>query len=95
VFLGGRGKNTCFFLRFFSILLPDDNMQGMNKQFQSICAFLSEADMKALFTVTFPDVCRHFNADIRALDNMCYDTFGMSGDELIEHYRSREMNCIE
>ena len=95
MFLGGRGKNTCFFLRFFSILPSDDNMHGMNKQFHSVCAFLSEADMSVLFTVTFPDVCRRFNADLRILDNMCYDTFGMSGDELIEHYRSRGMNRTE
>ncbi len=95
MFFGDVNRNACFFLRFFSILLRGDNMQGMNKQFQSICAFLSEADMNALFTVTFPDICRHFNADLRILDNMCYDTFGMSGDELIEHYRSGEMNSIE
>ena len=56
---------------------------------------MTEADMKALFTVSFTEICRMFDADPYRIDNMCYATFGMSGDELMEQYRSGTMNLIE
>ena len=63
----------------------------MNK-FNSITAFLAETDWNAHFTLTFSDVCRMFDADRRRIDNMLYDTFGMSGDEIIGQYRQGRLN---
>ena len=63
----------------------------MKQKFESICAVLSDMDWCAHFTITFADVCNCFDADIRAIDNLMYDAFGMSGDEVIEQYREGPM----
>ena len=62
------------------------------EKFNAIIAFLAETDWNAHFTMTFADVCRMFDADRCRIDNMLYDTFGMSGDEIIEQYRNGCMN---
>ena len=64
----------------------------MTDKFNTIAAFLSETDWNAHFTLTFADVCRHFRADPGRMDNMMYATYGMSGDEIIEQYRTGAMD---
>ena len=61
------------------------------KEFETITAFLSQTDWNAHYTMTFKDVCRRFGADCRRMDNLMCETFGMSGEELIEHYRTGAM----
>jgi len=63
-------------------------------EFETISAFLSETDWNVCFTLTFEDVCRRFGADSRNVDHLMYDTFGMSGDEIIEQYRRGPMNFV-
>lgn len=65
---------------------------SMKQKFESICAILSETDWSAHFTLTFADVCICFDADMRAIDDLMYDTFGMSGDEIMEQCRFGPMN---
>ena len=71
------------FLLFLAVLIYFAPM----KKFDAVSAFLADTDWNALFTMTFADVCRRFDADPRLMDNLMYDTFGMSGDEIIEQYR--------
>ena len=62
------------------------------KKFEAITLFLAETDWNVHFTLTFADVCRRFDADSRRIDNMLYDTFGMSGEEIIEQYRQGRLS---
>ena len=64
---------------------------GMKQKFDAVCAFLSDTDWKAYFTMNFADVCRRFDADCTQMNNRLYDVFGMSGDEIIEQYRDGPM----
>ena len=63
----------------------------MTDKFNSIAAFLSETDWNAHYTLNFAEVCRRFDADPRIIDNLMYEAFGMSGDEIIEQYRTGPM----
>ena len=42
--------------------------------------------------VAFPDLCSEYDAEPRSMDNMFYDMFGMSGEEVMEQYRN---GCID
>ena len=64
----------------------------MKNEFNAIVAVLSETDWNVSFTVTFADVCRSFDVDPVRMDRMFYDTFGMSGDEMLEQYRQGRMD---
>ena len=44
------------------------------------------------FTLTFEDVCHRFGADLREMDNLMYENFGMSGDEIIGQYREGRLD---
>ena len=66
--------------------------QDMTEKFTAITAFLAATDWNACFTLTFEDVCRRFDADRRRADNMMYEVFGMSGDEMIRQYRNGGMD---
>ena len=57
-----------------------------NLQFQSIFTYLNETPVSALFSISFEDICRRYKADPRHMESLCYDTFGMSGDELLQQY---------
>ncbi len=63
----------------------------MKKKFNAITAFLSETDWNAHYTLTFADLCRRFDVDPCRMDNLMYEAFGMSGDEIIEQYRRGPM----
>lgn len=63
----------------------------MTDRFESIAAFLSGTDWNAHFTLTFSEVCHRFGAVPQQMDRLMYETFGMSGDELIEQYRKGPM----
>lgn len=68
------------FLLYFALM-------NQSQKFELICGVLAETDWNVHFTVTFDDVCRRYGADPRRMDNMFYDRFGMSGEEMIEQYR--------
>ena len=67
----------------------------MKQKLNAISTFLLNTDWDANFTTTFTDVCRRFKVDPVAVDDLLYDIFGMSGDEIIEQYRRGPMmiNC--
>ena len=60
--------------------------------YQSICAFLCEADAVTLNAVTFEDICRSFHADPTKVDRALYSVLGMSGEEIIQQYKEGPMN---
>lgn len=78
-------------LLFLALLLY---FAGMKQTFDAIAAFLSETDWNAHYTLTFAQVCRRFDADPVCMDNFMYETFGMSGDEIIEQYRTGPMTPV-
>ena len=55
----------------------------MTDQFTSIASFLAEADLDDLASLTFDEICRRSGASSRRMNNLFYDNFGMSGDEII------------
>ena len=57
--------------------------ENMKDQFTTIATFLSEADPADLASMTFNDLCRRHGASPRCMNNLFYDRFGMSGDEII------------
>ena len=40
----------------------------------------------------FSSLCSEYDAELRSMDNMFYDMFGMSGEEVMEQYRN---GCID
>ena len=66
----------------------------MKQIFNTIADFLFETDWNAHYTLSFAQVCSRFGADPLLMDNLMYETFGMSGDELIEQYRQGPMSCL-
>lgn len=46
-------------------------------------------------SVAFPNLCSEYDAELRSMDNMFYDMFGMSGEEVMEQYRNGSMNFLE
>lgn len=85
-------KNRCFFFWLYSTL-PQLNDVTMLTCYQSICAFLSEADAATLNSLTFDELCRIFYEDPVKVDRALYSVFGMSGDEIIMQYREGAM-CL-
>lgn len=59
----------------------------MNSRFKQVCIRLLAADHDVLGSIDFDSICVECGADPKRLNNMFYDIFGMSGDELIDHYR--------
>ncbi len=64
-----------------SLLCPKQT--NMTDQFTTIATFLSDADPADLVSMTFNDLCRRHGASPRCMNNIFYDHFGMSGDEVI------------
>ena len=60
----------------------------MNHKFKQICARLASADPGIIGSLDFESICEEYGAEPKLIDNMFYDTFGMSGEELIDHYRN-------
>lgn len=60
----------------------------MNEKFEAVISFLSDADWDACFTVTFEDICHKFQVPPDQVDNFLYETFGMSGEEIMEICRN-------
>ena len=59
-------------------------MKNMLTACHSVCAFLCEADPDTLSALTFGTICRRYHADPSVVDCALYDTFGMSGEEIME-----------
>ena len=57
----------------------------MTDQFTSIASFLAEADLADLASLTFDEICRRSGASPHRMNNLFYDNFGMSGDEIVCH----------
>ena len=64
----------------------------MKQKLENILAFLFRTDWNAHLTMNFEDVCKHFDVAPANVDNLLYDIFGMSGDEIIEQYRQGPMS---
>ena len=58
----------------------------MTDKFIAITAFLSEADAADLAYLTFDNLCRRHGADARRMDWLFYETFGISGDEILSQF---------
>lgn len=70
---------------------------GMNRsmKFELICERLSKMDRCLCHTIAFSSLCSEYGAELRSMDNMFYDRFGMSGEEVMEQYRNGCMNFLE
>lgn len=64
----------------------------MKEKFDLIATVLFQTDWNVFFTLTFEDVCHRFGADLREMDNLMYEIFGMSGDEIIGQYREGRLD---
>ena len=64
----------------------------MKQKLENILAFLFSTDWNAHLTMNFGDVCKRFDVDPVSVDDLLYDLFGMSGDEIIEQYRQGPMS---
>ena len=69
-------------------------MKNVSK-FELICDRLSKMDRCICHPVAFPNLCSEYDAELRSMDNMFYDRFGMSGEEVVEQYRNGTMNFLE
>lgn len=83
-----------FFLLFFVLPLfflallvffAEQTRIVMKSQFETIVTYLLEADRAVLRTLTFDSLCRCFGASPRLMNSCFYDSFGMSGDEVIQN----------
>ena len=68
------------FLAFLAYFAGMDN----NSKFGLICDRISRMDRNLCRTVDFSSICSEFRAEPRIMNNMFYDVFGMSGEEIIE-----------
>lgn len=55
----------------------------MNERFESMTAFLLEAEISCLNTMTFDELCSLFGSSPRQMNRCFYDALGMSGEEFI------------
>lgn len=81
-------------MHFLAFLLYFAAMKNVSK-FELICDRLSRMDRCICHRVAFPDLCSEYDAEPRSMDNMFYDMFGMSGEEVVEQYRNGTMNFLE
>ena len=61
----------------------------MDRKFNQVCVALSEIDSELLCSLDFENLCQEYQVDPKSMNNMFYATFGMSADELIDHYLHR------
>ena len=80
-------------LHFLVFILYFAGMKSFRK-FELICERLSRMDRCICHPIVFPHLCSEYDADPRMMDNMFYDAFGMSGEEVLEQYRNGRMNLI-
>ena len=66
-------------------------MKNVSK-FELICDRLSKMDRCICHPFAFSSLCSEYDAELRSMDNMFYDMFGMSGEEVMEQYRN---GCID
>ena len=59
----------------------------MLTNYQSLCSFLCEADSASLAAFTFDELFCRFHADPVGADRAFFSVFGMSGEEIMEHYK--------
>lgn len=57
----------------------------MTDKFTTIASFLAETDPSDLASLSFDDLCRRHGTSSRRMNNLFYDNFGMSGDEVMAH----------
>ena len=55
-----------------------------NRKFGLICDRISGMDRNLCRYTDFSSVCGEFHAEPRAMDNLFYEAFGMSGEEIME-----------
>lgn len=67
------------------LLCSEQTRIVMKSQFETIVTYLLEADRAVLKTLTFDSLCRCFGASPRLMNSCFYDSFGMSGDEVIQN----------
>ena len=65
------------------------------RKFELVCGRLSRMDRCVCQAITFSDLCNEYGADLKIMDNMFYDLLGMSGEEVLEQYRSGSRSFLE
>ena len=65
------------------------------RKFELVCRRLSRMDRFVCQAITFSGLCNEYGADVRIMDNMFYDLLGMSGEEVLDQYRSGAMSFLE
>jgi len=58
-------------------------MMKSEEKFKVLCACMLEMDHVVLGSADFEMLCLEHGADVCAMDNMMYETFGMSGEEVV------------
>lgn len=81
-------------MHFLAFLLYFAGMKRSRK-FELICERLSRMDRCGCNTIAFSSLCSEYDAEVRTMDKMFYDRFGMSGEEVMEQYGNGRMNFLE
>lgn len=55
--------------------------------FERLCSILSDRKVFRSKAACFEDICREIGADRVTMDNLFYERFGMSGDEIMSGFR--------
>lgn len=63
-------------------------MRTMEKCYESLCRLMNDGRVIRSRTADFSSLCRSVGADETGLSNMLYREFGMSGDEILEAFRT-------
>lgn len=58
--------------------------------FERLCLMMVESRAKDIAKSDFGHMCSMFKTSAVTLDNMMYDAFGMSGDELLARLRRKK-----
>lgn len=62
--------------------------QKVSEKFEEICSRLEKLGHTCPDPEDFRHMCMESGADPRGMDNLFYETFGISGDEMMSRYRS-------
>ena len=65
-------------------------MSGIIKKFELLCTLIMEQNRNGIHSADMAELCRECNAAPHQMDNIFYETFGLSGDEIITYYRQSQ-----
>ncbi|MBQ8421162.1 MAG: hypothetical protein IJX11_02760 [Bacteroidales bacterium] len=56
----------------------------VEKKFEELCTIMTDEKLRYMYDVEFEGLCERIGASPERMENILYERFGMSGDELLE-----------